>query len=204
MEIYHRQKDFHHKHERWADSLQQLGLDPAVLTGLAGPPVLKTLVDGFRATVEIPLAGNDTEAWSIRHDSRIRRSSPTDDLSDVLESILSQQADAWNRGDIGGFMQHYWKSDELTFSSGGRTTRGWEITKENYKKRYPTREQMGHLSFGAIEVTSLGDSAALLLGRWHLEREPAPIGGNFSLVFRRIDGAWVIVHDHTSQGLAVP
>jgi hypothetical protein len=24
------------------------------------------------------------------------------------------------------------------------------------------------------------------------------VGGNFSLVFRRIGGTWVIIHDHTS------
>jgi len=203
LEIYHRQKGFHQKHQRWAPSLEQLELDRAILTGLpiglSGPPRLKTTDDGFRAIVEIPLAGNGTQEWSIRHDSRIRRSSPDDELADTIEGILSQQARAWNSGDIDRFMEHYWKSDGLTFSSGGRTTRGCETTKENYKQRYPTRERMGTLSFGSIEVTSLGDSAALVLGRWHLERESMPVGGNFSLVFRHIGGAWVIVHDHTSQ-----
>jgi ketosteroid isomerase-like protein len=199
LEIYHHQKAFHQKHQRWAQSLDQLDLDPTILTGLPTTPRLTTIADGFRAVVEIRLAGNDTPAWSIRHDSRLRRSSPDDELTDTIEGILSLQAGAWNSGDIDRFMQHYWKSDELTFSSGGRTTRGWETTKENYKQRYPTRERMGTLSFGAIEITPLGDSAALVLGRWHLEREPTPVGGNFSLVFRRLDGAWVIVHDHTSQ-----
>ena len=100
--------------------------------------------------------------------------------------------------DLDAFMEHYWKSDELTFSSGGKTARGWQTTKENYQKRYPTRERMGQLSFDAIEVTSLGETAALVLGRWNLQRDPAPVGGNFSLVFRRVDGNWVIIHDHTS------
>lgn len=201
--IYHHQKAFQQKHQRWAQSLDELGLDPAILALQPGPPRLKATDSGFLATVEVPLKGgdtgrNETEAWSIRHDSRIRRVSPDDELSDSLEAILSQQAAAWNRGDLDAFMEHYWKSDELTFSSGGRTSRGWQTTKENYQQRYPTRERMGQLSFGAIDVTSLGDSAALVLGRWHLERDPAPVGGNFSLVFRRVEGAWVIVHDHTS------
>ncbi len=199
LEIYHHQKAFYEKHQRWAPSLDQLGLDQALVTGQPGMPRLTTTDGRFRASVEISPGGNDSETWSIRHDSRIRRSSPDDELSDAIEGVLSQQADAWNRGDLDGFMEHYWKSDELTFSSAGRTTRGWKTTKENYQRRYPTRERMGQLSFGASEVTSLGDSAALVLGRWNLQREPAPVGGNFSLVFRRIDGAWVIVHDHTSQ-----
>ena len=120
-----------------------------------------------------------------------------------IEAVLAKQAEAWNRGDIGGFMEHYWKSDELTFSSGGETTRGWTRTKENYQRRYPTREQMGQLKFTQLEVTALGPAAALVLGRWRLERELAPVGGNFSLVMRRIDGQWLIIHDHTSK-TAVP
>jgi beta-aspartyl-peptidase (threonine type) len=131
------------------------------------------------------------------HDAGLRRLNG--DLTATIEGILSRQAAAWNSGDIDGFMQHYWKSDELTFSSGGKTTRGWETTKKNYQQRYPTRERMGHLSFEAIEITSLGDSSGLVLGRWHLQREPAPVGGSFSLLFRRVDGTWVIVHDHTSR-----
>jgi len=40
--------------------------------------------------------------------------------------VLEQQAMAWNRGDIDAFMEQSWKSDDLTFSFGGKTTRGWE------------------------------------------------------------------------------
>ena len=206
MEIYHRQKSFHEKNKSWANSLDQLGLDPANLKGLSKSPVLKMTDTGFRATVEVPVAataevplGNGaTQSWSIRQDSRLRPARPEDDLTDAVEAVLTKQAGDWNRGDIDAFMEHYWKSDDLSFSSGGKTVRGWAATKERYKKRYATREQMGQLSFGAIEVTPLGESSALVLGRWNLQREPAPAGGNFSLVFRRIDGAWVIAHDHTS------
>lgn len=198
LEIYYAQRDFHQQHQRWASSLDQLKLDQNLLSGFKNTPTLKMSKQGYRAIVEIATADQGTKAWSIRQDSRLRLCSADDDLVDTIEGILTQQVDAWNSGDIDGFMQHYWKSDELTFSSGGRTTRGWHTTKANYKERYPTRERMGNLSFGAIEVTSLGETAALVLGRWRLQREPAPIGGNFSLLFRRIDGDWVIVHDHTS------
>jgi ketosteroid isomerase-like protein len=194
MEIYYRQRDFEQKHGRWAQSLAELGLDRATQ---AFHPQLTPTGNGFRASMEIPV-GNESQTWTIREDSRIRRASPVDELSDRLENILSQQVAAWNRGDIDAFMEHYWKSDQLAFSSGGRTTLGWQMTKENYKRRYPTRERMGHLTFDSLEVSPLGDAAALMLGRWHLDRDPAPVGGNFSLIFRRIDGRWVIVHDHTS------
>ncbi len=114
-------------------------------------------------------------------------------------SILQEQVDAWNEGDIERFMQYYWKSDDLTFSLGGKVTRGWNQTLANYKRRYPTPEKMGRTHFNNLEVFPLGDEAALVLGEWNLERQTEPMHGNFSLVFRKINGQWLIIHDHTSR-----
>ena len=113
--------------------------------------------------------------------------------------MLRAQQEAWNRGDIDAFVEHYWKSDDVTFSSSGKTTRGWEETVRGYRERYPTRTDMGRLTFASLEITPLGDGAALVLGEWRLERDNEPLSGNFSLVFRKLAGRWVIVHDHTSR-----
>jgi ketosteroid isomerase-like protein len=120
-------------------------------------------------------------------------------LGAALERVFRVQEEAWNRGDIDAFMEHYWKSDDLTFSGGGNTTRGWQATRDRYQERYPTREKMGRLSLSEFEITPLGDSAALVLGKWKLDRANEPVAGNFTLVVRKIDGRWVIVHDHTSR-----
>jgi len=120
------------------------------------------------------------------------------DDSESLHAILNQQAEAWNRGDIETFMSAYWKSPKLTFSSGGETTRGWDETLARYRTRYPDRAAMGKLQFSALETQMLGPDAALTLGRWELERHE-PVQGNFSLVWRKLDGAWRIVHDHSSS-----
>jgi len=114
-----------------------------------------------------------------------------------ISRMLEQQTQAWNAGDIDAFMAPYWHSPDLTFSSGGKVTRGWQATRDRYHQRYPTREAMGHLTFSDIEVSQPGPNLALVLGRWRLERME-PIGGGFSLVLRKNDGRWVIVHDHTS------
>lgn len=124
---------------------------------------------------------------------------PGDPLRAAVESILRVQEDAWNRGDLDAFVEHYWKSDALTFSSGGKTTRGWTETLNRYRERYPTAEKMGRLRLSELEITPLGDSAALVLGQWNLERESEPVSGIFSLVVRKFDGRWLIIHDHTSQ-----
>ncbi len=194
MEIYYRQHAFREKQGHWAKGLDELGLSPETI---AVNPVLKTTGELFRASVDLQENGQPS-TLTIRYDSQLRAATPNDELLDTLEAILQEQAAAWNRGDIDAFMEHYWKSDDLTFSSGGKTTRGWQTTKDGYKQRYPTRERMGFLIFDRLEAFPLADSAALVLGHWHLDRS-GPVGGNFSLVFRKIGGQWVIVHDHTSR-----
>ena len=116
-----------------------------------------------------------------------------------IKTILQDQAHSWNNGDIDQFMEHYWKSPNLTFSSSGKVVRGWQATIERYKAKYSTREKMGRLKFDQLEIRMLGDSASLVLGNWHLTRKDDNPQGNFSLIFRKIDGQWKIIHDHTSS-----
>jgi beta-aspartyl-peptidase (threonine type) len=137
-----------------------------------------------------PRATSDDQVTSAVDDDSVRA---------AVESILRAQKEAWNEGDVDAFMEHYWKSDDLTFSSGGKTTRGWDATLNRYRERYPTREQMGRLTLDELEITPLGDAAALVLGQWSLERENEPVSGNFSLVVRKFGDRWLIVHDHTSR-----
>ena len=120
-----------------------------------------------------------------------------DELQVAIEKTILSQAEAWNRGDLDEFMKPYWNDERLTFSSGGKTHRGWLTTRQRYAVRYPDRATMGKLTFSQLETQSLGDAAALTLGRWQLARDE-PIGGNFSLVWRKIEGRWLIVHDQSS------
>ena len=115
-----------------------------------------------------------------------------------IVNVLNAQADAWNRGNLDGFMSHYWASDDLTFSAGGTTTRGWAATLARYQTRYPGPDRMGRLEFDELEIRLLGEQAALVLGRWRLQGDAGRAGGNFSLIFERVERRWVITHDHTS------
>jgi uncharacterized protein (TIGR02246 family) len=135
-------------------------------------------------------------------DGKLAEKMPSDSNGSIdaaIESVIHNQEEAWNRGDIDQFMDYYWRSDELTFSSGGQTTRGWEATMKRYRDRYSTPEKMGKLKLDKLEITPLGDSAALVLGQWQVERESEPLNGNFSLVVRKLDNRWLIIHDHTSR-----
>jgi ketosteroid isomerase-like protein len=119
------------------------------------------------------------------------------DPETAIRKVMTDQAAAWNRGDIEEFMQGYWNSDKLVFVSTG-VTRGWQPTLERYKKTYDTREKMGTLTFSDLEVTVLSKDTAVVLGSWALARANDNPKGKFTLIFRKFKDGWKIVHDHTS------
>jgi len=117
----------------------------------------------------------------------------------AILKLLANQQQAWNKADVDGFMQGYWKSDSLMFVGKTGPVYGWQTTLDNYKKRYPGKAAMGQLAFTVIKLQLLDPENAFMLGGWHLTRASGDIGGYFTLWFRKIDGEWKIVCDHTSS-----
>jgi|SRR5882672_3593347 len=117
----------------------------------------------------------------------------------AVRAVLDAQRDAWNRGDVAGYMDGYARSADTVFVSGDNVTRGWQTVLDRYQKNYNSREKMGTLTFSDLEITPLGNDAAIVLGRWHLQRAKDEPHGRFTLIFRRTKQGWKIVHDHTSS-----
>ncbi len=118
--------------------------------------------------------------------------------TDDIRAVIRDQQDAWNRGDIDGFMNGYARTGSTTFVSEDTVTRGWQTVRDRYKKKYSDRAKMGTLTFSDLEITLLSGDWAVALGRWKLTREKDQPHGRFTLIFRRLPEGWRIVHDHTS------
>lgn len=116
----------------------------------------------------------------------------------AVHNLLQTQTEAWNRGDIEGFMQTYWHSDSLLFVGKNGVVRGWQQTWDNYKKSYPDKAAMGNLSFDIIEVKKLSDDYYYITGKWMLQRAADAPSGHYTLLLRKINGAWKIISDHSS------
>ena len=119
--------------------------------------------------------------------------------SDDIANMLKQQEQAWNRGDIEGYMAGYWQDDKLRFISNGKARYGWQTTLDAYRKNYPDKTAMGQLNFKIEEFKMLSNYAALVTGHWQLLRAKDSPRGIFTLLVERIDGNWVITHDHSSD-----
>lgn len=114
-----------------------------------------------------------------------------------IGSAMKEQVDSWNSGDLAGFMRYYWRSDGMTFHGGKRRLQGWETLNSMYIETY-SGEQRGILEFSGLEITALSSGSAYVLGDWKVELPDTVKQGKFTLIWRKMDKGWRIVHDHSS------
>jgi ketosteroid isomerase-like protein len=116
----------------------------------------------------------------------------------AIRQVMADQAAAWNKGSIDGFMKGYWKNDSLIFIGKSGPSYGYHQALANYKKNYSGPDQMGTLFFTLLKIKKLSPDYSFVIGKWLLKRKVGDIGGVYTLLFRKIGGHWVIVVDHTS------
>ena len=117
----------------------------------------------------------------------------------LIRNILSTQVAAWNAGNIEAYMAAgYWQSDSLVFIGKNGPKYGYNSTLANYRKSYPNAATMGKLSFELISLERLSVNHYFAIGKWALKRTAGDVGGSWTLLFRKINGQWRIVVDHSS------
>ncbi|MGH9905305.1 MAG: YybH family protein [Pyrinomonadaceae bacterium] len=134
--------------------------------------------------------GQERPAKSTTRDAKI---------TSAVKAVLEAQRDAWNRGDLAGYMNGYHRSPGIVFISGDNLTRGWQTVFDRYQKNYDSREKMGTLTFSDLETTVYSNDLVVMNGRWHLQRAKDEPHGRFTLIFRLTRQGWKIVQDHTSS-----
>lgn len=141
------------------------------------------------------IAGRPTNAQThAKSSSRQQRA-----MVAAIRAVIGAQREAWNRGDVAGYMDGYARSKDTVFVSGDSVTRGWQTVLDRYQKNYDSREKMGTLTFSDLEIKPINNDTAIVIGRWHLQRAKDEPHGRFTLIFRRTKEGWRIVHDHTSS-----
>lgn len=115
-------------------------------------------------------------------------------------AVLMRSAEAWNRGDLDGFVAPY--HDSATFVTSTGLVRGREAIRQRYVTGYWSNgAPAGLLTFRDVEATPLGPDHLLTVGRYVLtdratSRQSAT--GIFSLVWIRTADGWRILHDQSS------
>ena len=116
----------------------------------------------------------------------------------IIRNMLADQISFWNKGDIPSFMKGYWENDSLVFIGKNGPTYGYNNTLRNYQKNYPNKDYMGVLNFDIISVQPIEKDHYFVIGKFMLQRKVGDASGHFTLIFKRINGVWKIVSDHSS------
>jgi ketosteroid isomerase-like protein len=115
-------------------------------------------------------------------------------FEDLLNGIRNSNVDA-----VTGI---YWNSAKTVYyNSNGSVTIGWEQDRKNREARYPRISNV-KLDVRNVNVMMLGRDGAVVACQWKqtqdFEGSPESASGRMTLVFKKIDKDWKIVHLHTS------
>lgn len=125
------------------------------------------------------------------------RSSDPSDYQQIY-SLLINMADRWNAHDIDGYLAPYWKSPDLLVVVEGEQLRGWADVLSTYHRGYPNLDEMGSAITDRIQIQLVSPDVAVALTWWKVIQKRGPVLGTSTVVFRKIDGNWVIVVLHSS------
>ena len=112
-----------------------------------------------------------------------------------VTKVLVAQENAWNRGDLDGFLAHY-KDDAETEAVLAGPVRGMTNIRAAFHANYPTRESMGQIENSEVTVRALGEKFALATGKYHLIRSKKGGGeavGTFLSIMEKTDTGWRII-----------
>lgn len=116
----------------------------------------------------------------------------------TILSVIARMETAWNRGDFRGYMEGF-ENPGVQFVSGGKFQDGWQGTLDHYVRDYGgSAERRGTLHFYDMKVEFLAPDAAMLVGRYQLQRGNRHTEGVNTRLFRKRDGRWRITLNHVS------
>jgi uncharacterized protein (TIGR02246 family) len=120
-----------------------------------------------------------------------------------IAAMLDRAASSWNRGDLAAFVDDYLPGSETTFVGSRGVLRGPAAIRAAYAPRFAPGGVRDSLSFELVDVDPLAPDITHVLATYILMRhvggrDSLTARGPTSLLMRRVDGRWRIVHDHSS------
>ena len=112
-------------------------------------------------------------------------------------AMMDRGAASWNRGDLETFVDDY--TDSATYVGSRGLLHGRTAIAAHYAPRFAVGATRDSLSFRGIEVRLVAEELAQVVATYVLTRGDSVTGmGPTSLLMRRVDGRWRILHDHSS------
>lgn len=116
-----------------------------------------------------------------------------------IVAMMQQSAQSWNAGNLDAFMNDYEADTTTTFIGRAGVIRGRAAIREVYAPRFGPGRVRDSLSFENTTVDLMAPDIANVISYYRLMRGDSTTShGPTSLVMRRRDNRWRIVHDHSS------
>ena len=116
-----------------------------------------------------------------------------------IAATFAHGARAWNAGDLDDFLSDYYPDTSTTYIARRGVLHGVEAIRGAYASRFGPGAQRDSLHFENLEVDVLAPGLANAIAWYVLMRgDSVTARGPTSLLMRKHDGRWRIVHDHSS------
>ena len=126
-------------------------------------------------------------------------------ISAEIRELLATATQAWNRGELDGYLRMFTDDPSLTYiGPDGEMRRGKAALRGRLEEAYfPAMGEADDLSLDEIEVRPLAPGHAVVTGRYTtyepgFDSQPVTGQGWFSMVLRMEVGGWRVTHQHSS------
>lgn len=118
----------------------------------------------------------------------------------AVTKVIVAQENAWNRGDLDGYLAHFKESEDTEVMLAG-PVRGMGNVRSAFRLNFPNKDAMGTLEDSEVKVRELGENFALATGKYRITRSRkggGNIEGTFIEVFEKTPTGWrVVFHEAT-------
>jgi uncharacterized protein (TIGR02246 family) len=161
--------------------------------GLRAALILPVVVcSAFLAT---PIAADSkTELDTINQQKVAGATDPEKEIYDEL----SRMVDAWNRHDIDGYLDTFWRSENLVVVVEGENIRGWDLISKAYHTGYPNLEEMGNMTLDRVQVQILAPDIGFALAWFTASFPKKKEFGTATMTFKKLPEGWRIAIAHSS------
>ena len=120
-------------------------------------------------------------------------------VREQISATLAHGARAWNAGNLDDFVSDYEPGPGTSYIGGRGMVHGVAAIRAAYAPRFAPGAQRDSLHFEDLEVDVLAPDVVNAVAYYVLMRgDSVTARGPTSLVMRRTDGRWRIIHDHSS------
>ena len=122
--------------------------------------------------------------------------SQSKDVKDIIQ-LMRVEEDAWNKGDIEGYVNLYAPEDSTRMIYSTGAVYGKDSILAFYKKYWP-KERMGTLKLTHDSIERLSDTYYYVSGYFNVSYPTGKeIKGRFSGLVKKINGKWYLYTDHS-------